>query len=224
MAMVPFQAQLTLTTGYPTDGESKVWQCETIFVDNEGVFTGFDITVGDVVAVDTSMYEPGTFTFYQVTNVITPDVSNPEIELTYLEINNNSWGPPDLYSLFGFPSTIARPSPIHGLLPVVSKDTQGVSDKFTEYVQNFNFNNIVDNMSSGGGGSANKLTVTIGNEIDTEYEIQHMFGTLDVIAQVRDVATNQVVSVDIRHIDVNTTSINFFAPPPIDGYRVVIIG
>jgi len=146
MSKTAFQSRISLDSGYATDGEMKVWECSTTFVDNDGVYTGYDITNGDVVAIDTTMYEPGTFTFYQVTNVVTPDASAPVIELTYMEINNNSWGAPDLSSLFGLPQTISRPSTNFGLLPVVSKDTQGVSDKYTEYVQNYNFGTILDKL------------------------------------------------------------------------------
>ncbi len=149
MAKIAFQSRITPTTGYFTDGEMKVWVCETSFSDNEGVFTGLDLAVGDVIAFDTAMYEPGTFTFYQISNILTPDVSSPVIEITYMDVNDNSWGAPDLSSLFGFAQTVSRPSANLGLLPVVSKDTQGVSDKYTEYVQNYNFTKIVDGLQGG---------------------------------------------------------------------------
>lgn len=150
MARTSFQSRITLDSGNPTDAENRVWECTTTFFDGDFMYTGLDISIGDVIAFDTSMYEPGTFTFYEVTNIPTPDVANPIIEITYMAINDNAWGPPDLYSLFGFPQTISRPSPNLGLLPVVSTDVQAVSDKYTEYVQNYNFTKIVDNIQGGG--------------------------------------------------------------------------
>jgi hypothetical protein len=76
----------------------------------------------------------------------------------------------------------------------------------------------------GGSGTTNKVTATIGNGTDTEYEIIHSLNTLDVLAQVRDATTNEVVSVDIQNTDVNTTTVKFYNPPSSNAYRVVIIG
>lgn len=148
MSTTSFQATIVLNGGYSPDGLNIVWECPTTFIDNDFVYTGLDIAAGDIVAIDTATLEPGTFTFYSVSRVITADVSSPTLELTYLPINNNSWGPQPLDNIFGQMCTISRPSGHYGLLPVISTNVQGVSDKFAEYVQNYNFVNIVDNIMS----------------------------------------------------------------------------
>lgn len=149
MSKTAFQSRIVIDGAYNTDGANLVWVCNTTLTDNDGTYTGYNIGIGDVVSIDTAGYEPGTFTFFTVTNIITPDASAPVLELTYSTFNDNDWGAPPLDGFIGQPSTIARPSTKLGLLPVVSTNVQGVSDKYTEYIQNYNFIRIVDNLQSG---------------------------------------------------------------------------
>ncbi len=184
MSKVAFQSRITLDSGFATDGEMKVWEVSTTFVDNDGVYTGYDIAVGDVLAIDTSMYEPGTFSFFGVTNIVTPDATMPVLEITYLSVNDNSWGAPDLSSLFGQPQVISRPSTNFGLLPVVSKDIQAVSDKYTEYVQNYNFTRILDTITP-----KNTVVKTNGDATDiTQAQLVYINETVDTQAHAASAA------------------------------------
>lgn len=145
MAKTYFQAKLTLQSATPTNGDNTEWECSFTFTDYDGAFTGLDIAPGDIIAFDTSVVETGSFTLYDVASIVTPDNIDVVLSIHYSSVNDNSSGPPDLTWLIGQDGVIARPSPHYGLLPVVSRDLQIISDKFTEYVQNYNFVKIVDN-------------------------------------------------------------------------------
>lgn len=79
------------------------------------------------------------------------------------------------------------------------------------------------------GGSEQPATpssfsATIGNGVDSSFVIEHNLGTFDVVAQVRDFVTQEVVEVDIVHTTLLTTQITFAIAPAVDSYRVTIIG
>jgi hypothetical protein len=159
MAQISFQAKVVLNTAFQPDLDfPDQWECDVTFIDNEGAFTGLQIQIGDIVALDTGAYETGTFTFYEVKQIVTPGDTNPILLLEYMVVNDNLTGSPDLSFIVGTEGTISRPTPNYGLLPVVSRDTQIISDRFTEYVQNYNFGKIVDNI--GGGGADQVLDNT----------------------------------------------------------------
>jgi hypothetical protein len=46
----------------------------------------------------------------------------------------------------------------------------------------------------------------------------------DVMTQVRDVATNNIVDSDIQNNGVNTVVVSFVNAPAASSYRVVVIG
>jgi len=144
-----FQARVTLTSVVPNDAEMREWICDLEFFDADGAYTGLDVTVGDVIAVDTSPHETGSFSFYTINEIVSPGGTNLQVRATFIDNNDLIFGPPDIGSVIGALCTVARPSTNLGLLPVVSKDFQGVNDKYTEYVQNYNFVKIVDNISGG---------------------------------------------------------------------------
>lgn len=144
MAKTSFQAKITLNGAYAVDGENKMWACDVTFTDSDGAYQGVDVHIGDVVAFDTSVVETGTFSFYSVDSIQTQDYTVVSFTLKYMDINDNTNGPPDLGWVIGQDGTIARPSSNIGLLPVVSRDYQVINDKFTEYVQNYNFTKILD--------------------------------------------------------------------------------
>ena len=149
MAQAIFQAKLSLQNISPLDGDMLEWSCDVGFTDADGAFTGYDVHINDVLAVDTGGMEPGSFTLYTITQIGLQDFSSLTVTVRYSSSNDNLYGPPDLSSFVGNDCMITRPSANLQLLPVVSRDQQGMSDKFTEYVQNYNFVKIVDTLSAG---------------------------------------------------------------------------
>ena len=71
---------------------------------------------------------------------------------------------------------------------------------------------------------ARKYATTIGDGVSTSITVTHNLNTQDVITQVREVATNQVVEVDIQNNGVNTVVIGFALAPAASSYRVVVHG
>ena len=148
MSRLDLQAKVNLSSASATNAEMTTWECALTFTDLEGIFSGTDVTVGDILVFDTGAYETGTFTFYEVTAIVTPDYAAPTVAVQYMAFNNNNTGTPDLSYVVGSDGMITRPSSHLGLLPVVSRDVQILSDRFTEYVQNYNFTRILDNQSN----------------------------------------------------------------------------
>jgi hypothetical protein len=84
------------------------------------------------------------------------------------------------------------------------------------------------NPATGGGvgsGSVNKVSELIGNGTDTEYIVDHNFGTKQVIVQVfRNSAPYDEIFVDKELTTDNVVTIKFSRIVTTDEFRVVIVG
>jgi hypothetical protein len=69
-----------------------------------------------------------------------------------------------------------------------------------------------------------KKTFTIGNGSSTTLTCTHNLNTKDVIVQVRDASTDEVVYPDIAPNNVNSVDIIFAVAPASNAYKVVVIG
>lgn len=69
-----------------------------------------------------------------------------------------------------------------------------------------------------------KVAATIGDGSATSITVTHNLNNQDVMAQVREIATNKVVEVDITNNGVNTVVIDFAVAPAANSYRVVVQG
>ena len=70
-----------------------------------------------------------------------------------------------------------------------------------------------------------KYATSIGDSAAVSFTVTHNLNTQDVIVQVREVATNNLVEVDIQNNGVNTVVIGFAGVvPAANSYRVVVIG
>jgi hypothetical protein len=69
------------------------------------------------------------------------------------------------------------------------------------------------------------LGVTLGDGVETVFEVEHPFATLDVFVAVVDVATGQdVVAPDVvvERTDTETVTATFLVAPAVDGARVLV--
>ena len=73
-----------------------------------------------------------------------------------------------------------------------------------------------------GVGTVKKVLGTFSTSA-TSYAITHNFGT-DVVAQVMNVATKEVVGCDIVMTDANTTTFVFNVAPTANAYKYIILG
>lgn len=71
---------------------------------------------------------------------------------------------------------------------------------------------------------ARKYAVTVGNGSATSITVTHNLNNQDVVTQVRELATNNLVEVDVTNNGVNTVVIDFAVAPASNTYRVVVIG
>ena len=70
---------------------------------------------------------------------------------------------------------------------------------------------------------AHKFVATVGDGTATSYTINHNMGTKDIIVQVSDATTFEVVYVNIAISDDNSITLNFEKAPAANAYRVIII-
>lgn len=166
MSKILFQGKILLLSAADTGADSK-WDVEFEFSDSEGKFLATDVSVGDIAVIDTGGWEPGTITRYIVTSIASSTFSTVSCTLQYDPSNDNDDPALDLSVAIGVPGFIARPSPNYSLIPVVSADTQLLPDRFGDYIQNYNFVSIVDNITGGAGAdqvltSATPTPVAIG--------------------------------------------------------------
>ena len=69
-----------------------------------------------------------------------------------------------------------------------------------------------------------KFAQTIGDGSATSITVTHNLNNQDVMTQVREIATNKIVDVDITNNGVNTVVIDFAVAPTLNTYRVVVQG
>ena len=70
---------------------------------------------------------------------------------------------------------------------------------------------------------ARKFVKAIGDGTATSYTVNHNMGTKDVIVQISDATTFEVVMANIAITDENNIAINFAQAPAANAYRVIII-
>jgi hypothetical protein len=149
MAVSVFQAAITLNSVYEPVYGSGGYVMDFNFLDMEGLFTPYDIVVGDVIVLDTSGIDTGTLSRYVITaiNSRTGFVANVNVQYDSTDTHLS----PDLsgYELT-LRGLITRKTPHYSLLNLPSLQLQGLPDKFAFYLINHMNNDIVDNITGGG--------------------------------------------------------------------------
>lgn len=69
-----------------------------------------------------------------------------------------------------------------------------------------------------------KYVETIGNGATLTFTITHNLNSQDVVTQVRDLSSNNVVETDIQNNGVNSVVVSFAVAPSSNSIRVVVIG
>lgn len=151
MSRLFFQARIELATA--TAGANDTWELSFKLVDNEGRFRVRDVSVDDVVVLDTGPVETGTLTRYRINTVVNTSWDGTATVIAEYEADNDNATPnPDLGFVVGRPGIIARPTTHHRFVPLISPSTQQLSDRFSFYLQNYN-NLVIDKTLHEGVGS-----------------------------------------------------------------------
>lgn len=131
-----FNLACTLSAASDTSGGAwTVAQLDLVVADNDGVWLGTDVAVGDVVILDTGSFEPGTVTEYMVSSVIQQAASAVRLSVT---LRTTDHAAPDLSYAIGARGYLARPTANRGLVSVPSPGVQGLPDKLSFSGQNRN--------------------------------------------------------------------------------------
>lgn len=147
MSLAAFQGSVTLTSvvenGSPGSGNYTV---SFVFRDNEGIYLGTDVLVGDTIVLDTSAIATGELSRYTITSITSQTFSTVTAVMQY--DTGNDAPSPDLASYYDFSvvGLITRRTPNNSLLNLPSLQIQGLSDKFAFYLINFMNRAIVDTL------------------------------------------------------------------------------
>lgn len=150
MSTPRFNAKITLNS--TNQLSANTWTFQFTISDVEGVFSGFDVSVGDVIVLDTSGSEPATMSRYAVTSVDpSTDAVNVTCDVVYDDDEIVATDPSGALFIDGF---ICRPTPNRGFFTIPAPDVQGLPIKFTVYPRNSDFYLRLDPSGGGGGTGA----------------------------------------------------------------------
>lgn len=189
MAKSPFQASVQLLSATPLVGNE--WEVRISFTDRAGVNTPVNIELQDIIVVDTSPVATGTVATLSVLEIVVSSFTTPTLRVLLNDTFNGTL--PDLQWVIGTQGVITRPTRNSNLLPVISPDTQLVSDAVATAITNLNIERL-------------DLELLKGNDINgaifiTNVETQSdLFNTTDKIYSTDGVSLESVNSVtsDLR--------------------------
>ncbi|MBX3267096.1 MAG: hypothetical protein KF831_10350 [Acidobacteria bacterium] len=111
--------------------------------------------------------------------------------------------------------------------PSASESTPGIAEIATQGETDTGTDDsrfITPSKLANWSGRIRKHSATFGDGSATQYDVTHSFGTRDVIAQVRRVASPyDEVNCDIEAVDINTVRLRFSAAPTTNQFRVTIL-
>jgi len=79
-------------------------------------------------------------------------------------------------------------------------------------------------LASFGSGNANKVSGIIGDNVNTQFILNHNLGEQFVVVQIYDAVTNQCAIVEVELTDANNATITFAQAPATNSYRVIVVG
>lgn len=150
MANAIFNAKCTLKTCSATANPDEFDITAQIY-DAEGVFTGLDIVVGDMIIADTAGTESGTVSKYKVKTITAKTFNLLTATIKYDDIGTAI----DPTGALDVPGFICRPSTTNKLLWISANDTQQFAQKLVTFANNIQQFQIVESGLS--SGTANKM-------------------------------------------------------------------
>lgn len=147
MSTPRFNAKITLNS--TNQLSANTWTFEFSILDVEGVFSGFDVSVNDLIVLDTSGSEPGTMSRYKVTSVDpSTDATDVTCNVIYDDDELTATDPSGALFLDGF---VCRGTPDMQFFTIPAPDVQGLPIKFSVYPRNSDFQIRLDPAVGSGG-------------------------------------------------------------------------
>jgi len=145
MSLTAFQASITINSLVEQTPGSGIWTMDLNVVDMEGVHSGYEVAVGDVIVLDTADLDVGTLTRYVITTVNSKSYSTVNVVVQYAADNGGTSVDLNQYEMTR-KGLLTRKTPNNSLLNLPSLQIQGLSDKFAFYLINFMNRDIVDTL------------------------------------------------------------------------------
>lgn len=67
------------------------------------------------------------------------------------------------------------------------------------------------------------FAANIGNGVATSFNVVHNLGSEDVVVQVQDVASGDIVGVGSNVLDANTVVLTFSVAPALNAFRALVV-
>ena len=150
MAQATFNAKIVLTAVSATSDPSK-FNVTGLITDAEGVFSGLDAIVGDILILDTGATSPGTVSRYAILNISSQSGSGLTAQIQYSDLEAVIDPTGALYT----PGFICRGSSLQNIPWVSAADVQGFPQKLVTFALNIiNWQTVDPKLGTGGGSTA----------------------------------------------------------------------
>lgn len=143
MANTNFNAKINLASASLVSGDT--WDVQFTVSDGEGIYSGLDALVNDILFLDTSPWTLGTITRYKISSITSQTFTTVDCQI---DLDDDNTGV-DLSFVTGLDSFICRPTALLKFAITPSPGIQLLPDKFVTYVRNADFNKTVDKTVTG---------------------------------------------------------------------------
>jgi hypothetical protein len=204
MAQPTFNGRIDITATSQLD--VNLFEVTADFIDNQGVWFGTDIAVGDFLYVDLSGWSPGNVGKYQVSSIVSSSTFSFVVQVFFAESGDvitfdflaNSVG------------SVIRPTPNLKLAIAPLQAIQQIPENIAIQPQNEDLFDTIDNLG-GGSSSVTPHTFTFPVASST-WTINHAGNSDNYICQVFDSLGKVVFPDEIATIDSNNVTITFTNP------------
>jgi len=159
MANAIFNAKINLSSATATINPMEFDVVGSV-VDNEGLFSGLDASIGSILILDTSGASPGTISRYKIMTIAAQGFSSISCKIRYDDVGAVI----DPAGAVGIDGMICDKSPTDRMPWLPSIDTQALPAKLLVFAGNIRDWATVDgNLGGGGGGGALTVDVTLSS-------------------------------------------------------------
>ena len=239
-----FNAKITLnsaTAGGEFLDDFTTWTTTFSVSDADVGYSGFDVAVGHMLLIDTSLVIAGTITRYVITSISSQDALNVEAQIALSDPTMEA-ALPDIGWAVGAEHAICSPTPRHLYATTPDPAIQGLPTKFVTYIRNVEFDETIDKLDPlpDQTGNSGKFLTTDGIEpswatvsasvmgyIHTQaspsdaWSIMHAGSTMNAIVSIYDGDNNLILPDNVNIV--STTQIDVTFSVAMAGRAVVML-